>query len=45
MNNVVGLAEKQERDMWLEICLMLFISQNTYMQATLHVHGKYTMNR
>lgn len=42
MNNVVGFAEKQEWGMWLEICL---IGQNTYMQATLHLHSKYTMDR
>lgn len=45
MNNVVGFTEKQERDMWLEVCLMLFISQNTYMLAALHVHSKCTVNR
>lgn len=45
MNTVVGFTEKQAWAMWLEICLILFISQNTYLQGTLHMHSKCTVNR
>lgn len=44
MDYAAGFIEKQEEDVWLLICL-IFISQNTYSQAILHMHNKYNMSR
>lgn len=44
MNNVVWYTEKQAQAMWLEICLILFISQNTYLQGTQQVQSEQVIN-